>query len=210
MKTKDGRHTFKWRTYRGCKVRIDEDIVSLLDKMWALGIGTTNCCQEHCNFNCDHKWTHKKYKNGTTHSRHNVTKHCYNSVWMVFETSRDAEKFYNIVAEYVPESWKDENESSMYNLMSCDRAVLSSHKRSSRRIKSNPDSWSWCFILHNYGVEGHFGRPKWGNKRSTVEMWIEDGCKKNDFILAPQITFPRKHLKYVEERLQLALNKKKK
>ena len=209
MKTKDGRHVFKWRTYKGHKVRIDEDIVSMLDKIWALGIGTTNSCQEQCNFNCDHKWIHKKYKNGTTYSRHDRTKNCYNCVWLSFETSKDAEKFYNIVAEYVPNSWEVEDKSCMYNLMSCDRVVGNSHKKPSR-IKSNPDSWSWCFILRNYGVEGHFGRPTYKGRREKYEMWIEDGCKKNDFILAPQITFPRKHLKHVEERLQLALNKKKK
>jgi hypothetical protein len=205
MKTKDGRHKFKWRTYKGHKVRIDEDLVSLIDKMWALGIGTRSCCQEHCSFSCAHKWTTTKYKDGTSYSRHNKTKSCYNNVWMCFETSKDAEKFYNIVAEYVHDSWKDENKSSMYNLMSCDRFVACAGKK----FKYPIDSWQWSFLLENNGVEGHFGRPKWGNKRSTVEMWIEDGCKKNNFIIVPQITFPRKHIKHVEERLQLALNKKK-
>lgn len=201
MKNKDGSHKFKWRTYKGNKVRIDEDLVSLIDSMWALGIGTTNCCQEQCSFNCAHLYKYKKYKNGTTHSSIIATKHCYDNVWMCFETAKDAEKFYNIVAEYIPDSCKDENKSSMYNLMSCDRGVGDTYK------KAGTDRWAWHFLLRNYGVEGHFGRPTYKGKRETYDMWIEDGCKENDFILSPQITFPRKHLKYVEDRLQLAVDK---
>jgi hypothetical protein len=41
-------------------------------------------------------------------------------------------------------------------------------------------------------------------------MWIDDGCKKNNFIMSPQLTFPREHLSYVEERIELALSKLKK
>jgi len=199
--TKDGRHRFKWKTYDGEKIRIDRQIAPLLEKMWALGIRTTNCCQASCNFNCNHKIkAHPVDEDGCQFFETIETKDCYNNIWIAFESARELEKFYNIVAEY---SEKDE---SMYHLMSCDRQLYTKgQKRSKYRSK---DSWAFIFIFFNNGVKGHFGRPVENGKRLSYNVWIEDGCDHNDFVLSPQITFPQKHLAYVEQRLNLALAKK--
>lgn len=202
MLTKDGRHPFKWLTFDGRKVRIDEDIAPLLSKMWKLGIRTTNSCQAQCNFVCKHKYKTIKYKNGTSFTSHNKTKTCYNSVWLAFETVSDIELFYNIVSEYHPD---DDN--SMYSKMSCDRFVPTGP---SNKYRHGTEGWSFHFLMSNVGTKGHWGRPNWGGKRSTVQMWIEDGCDKCEFILQPQITFPRTHIEYVEGRLNQALKRKKK
>jgi hypothetical protein len=47
-------------------------------------------------------------------------------------------------------------------------------------------------------------------KQKYISIFKEFPGKKNDFQIRPQLLFPRKHLAYVEERLQLALNKKRK
>lgn len=200
MKTKDGRHTFKWLTYKGRKVRIDEEIAPLISKMWKLGIGTQCCCQEYCNFNCNHKYvtrTDKKTKEKYTAVV--PTKHCHNNVWIYFESSSDVERLYDIVAEYDPKH----SDGSMYDKMSCD-SVLRTEKSKFNPLK---EGWSFIFVMTNLGVDGHFGRPIFDGKRSTCEMWIEDGCKKNNFYIQPQLTFPRKHISYLEERLDLAIKK---
>jgi len=195
------RHPFKWKKYKGHNIRIDKDIVPLLEKMWALGIGTTNSCQRQCSIACDHKYKEKKLKCGCTYSQPVRTKYCLNSVWIAFESVKDIERFYNIVAEYASYHAHD----SMYHKMGADRFVTT--RRSGRKWV---DRWAFDFLFSNQGVDGHWGRPTFNGKRSTQEMWIEDGCKKNKFVLQPQITFPRTHLKYVEERLDAALKRKRK
>ncbi len=201
--TKDGRHRFRWMTYDGYKVRIDRDIAPLIEKMWKLGIRTTNSCQAHCNFNCSHKIkVHPVAKDGTQFFETIKTKHCNNNVWLAFESVREVEKLYNIVAEY------DTKEGSMYELMSCDRGLFTRGQKKSKYRKD--DSWAFTFIFFNNGVRGHFGRPTENGKRLPYEIWIEDGCGKNNFVLSPQITFPRKHLSYVEHRLDLEIKKRKK
>lgn len=184
MKNKDGRHPFKWMRYNRRNIRIDRDIVPLISKMWEAGIGTTNSCQEHCSLDCPHKY--KVIRNVHTPIR---TKHCLNSVWIAFESSSDLELLFNIVAEYAPYDKDD----AMYHKMRADRFVDSR--------KMIPNNWAFSFLLSNLGVEGHFGRPTFNGKRSTQEMWIEDGCKKNNFRLQPQITIPKIHVPYVVARL---------
>lgn len=194
--TKAGRHKAKLLTYNGRKVRIDEEIAPLLSNMWKLGIRTSNSCQENCSFKCNHKYKIHPEKDGTTYQETLWTKSCLNCVWLVFEHALDAELFYNIVAEYVP---ADKDDGTMY-------ADIQGYN-----WKKRPgDVWTLNCYARNYGVEGHFGRPKWGNKRSTCEMWMEDGCKKNMFIIQPQLTFPRKHLAYVEGKIKEALKAKRK
>jgi hypothetical protein len=184
------RHPFKWKIYNGSKIRIDMDIVSILEKMWKLGIKTNNSCQAHCKFSCNHKWKIHKYKNGSTYDECIRTPNCYSNVWISFDTSKDLEKFYNYLAVY---------NTPMYKQMNCDRFV--GHSK---------EGWEFSFLLRNHGVKGHFGRPMHKNKRLSFNVWIEDGCDNNDFIISPQISFPRIDLPYVEERLQLAINKKRK
>jgi hypothetical protein len=201
MKTKDGRHKFKWRIYDGRKVRIDEELAPILDKMWKLGIRTTNCCQQHCSFACGHKHNVKKMKDGSEYFKVIRTKRCGKDVWIVFESCKDVERLYNIVAEY-DSSYNDE---TMYNKMSAGRFI----QTGATKYRSSIEGWAFSFFMNNHGVEGHWGRPTFNGKRSTREMWIDDGCEKNDFVIQPQITFPRKHLKYVEQRLTLALSNRK-
>jgi hypothetical protein len=197
MKNKSGRHPFKWMLYQDTKVAIDRDIAPLLSKMWSLGIKTTNSCQGHCSFNCNHKTKSSKDKDGITFTRPILTSNCHQFVWLAFDSAKDVERLYNLVAEYS----KDNN--STYNRMSCDRFV------GGGKFQRPIENWELNFYLDNRGVEGHWGRPKWGNKRSTVLMWVEDECKKNNFVISPQLTFPRKDLSYVEARLQLALDRRK-
>jgi hypothetical protein len=194
------RHPFKWVKYKNQNIRIDKDIVSLLSKMWKLGINTTNSCQALCNFTCNHKYEVISDKDGDYYSVIE-TKHCLNNIWLCFESVRDVEKLYNIVAEYTSER----SDEAMYHKMSCDRALQTGQTK----FRHSKDGWAFCFHMANHGVFGHWGRPKWRGKRSTVEMWMEDGCGKNNFVLEPQITFPRSHLEYVESKLDQALKKKK-
>lgn len=186
------KHKFKWIIYEGDRVAIDAEIVPLITKLWKLGIKTTSSCQALCSFNCDHKW--KKNKND--YQKIN-SKNCYSDIWLCFNSSEDLEKLYNIVAEY------SKDNKSMYNKMGCDRVIYDSGLKFKRII----DCWEFLFIMDNRGIEGHWGRPTFGKKQSTQLMWIEDKCSKNNFVISPQITFPRKHLSYVEEKLQLAIGK---
>jgi hypothetical protein len=200
--TAQKRHKFKWLTYKGKRIRIDQEIAPLLSKMWELGINTKGCCQATCHFCCNHKWKSSKTKDGFAHYELIETKNCYDSVWLAFESMKDLERLFNSVAEYSQER------NSMYHLMNCDCVVRTPDKKG---YKVWPDSWAFIFYMSNQGVYGHWGRPTWAKgQRSTQILWIEDGCKKNDFVMQPQITFPRKHIPYVEERLQLALDAKEK
>lgn len=195
-RTKDGRHHFKWAiTPQGFNARIDKDIFLLCNLMWSLGIKTTNSCHSHCNFTCKHKRNSKGYII--------PTKNCYSNVWLAFESCKDVEKLYNLVAEYEPDNKKQLHTGTMYDKMSCDRFV------STRGCAyASKEGWAFSFLMHNLGVQGHWGRPIFNGKRSTQEMWVEDGCKKNKFVIQPQITFPRAHIPYVENRLFQALERK--
>lgn len=194
-------HKTKLLTYKGRKVRIDVKIAPLLSKLWKLGIQTTNSCQADCSFLCKHKYVTSKTKDGSEFDEPIRTKHCQNSVWLCFESSKDVEKLYNIVAEYTDKR----GDEAMYHKMSADRFVRTSESN----FRGSPDGWSFIFFMRNAGVKGHFGRPTRNKKRSTYLMWMEDGCKKNNFVIEPQLTFPHKHLSYVEDKLDLALAKKK-
>lgn len=67
------------------------------------------------------------------------------------------------------------------------------------------DAWIMKACPDNRGIIGHWERPTYGNKRSSQMMWIDDGCERNNFVLMPHLTFPRKHLSYVEGRITIAL-----
>lgn len=191
-------HKYKWLTYKGGRVQIDRDIAPLLSNMWKLGIGTSNSCQAQCSFVCKHKHKIEKTSDGQEFWDIVDTKNCYNNVWLAFESTKDVERFNNYVAEYAT------GRDTMYACMSCDMFV----NTDGGKLRPK-DSWAYSFLLRNQGVQRHFGRPMIGKKRSTQEMWVEDGCKKNNFVMKPQITFPRIHLPYVEARIQSALDKKK-
>lgn len=186
------KHKTKYLTYKGSKVKIDKDIAGLISKMWKLGINTNNSCQAMCSFLCDHKVkiiieNESKRKVYTKV----LKKYCNNSIWIVFESVKDLELFYNIVAKY---------DTPMYDKMSCDRFVRVSNKE-----KFIYDNWGFGFLMNNNGVNGHWGRPIIDGKRSTCEMWIDDGCNQNDFVLRPQITFPKEHQVFIERQLDIAL-----
>jgi hypothetical protein len=185
-KTKDGRHHFKWLKYNKQNIRVDADIASMIQKMWKLGIETCGSCQEHCSFNCKHKYKYVKDEDGIKCLNKIKTKNCYSDIWIVFPSSEDLEKFLNVVAEYSPEK------NSVYELI-----------LGNKKLK---DSWSYLYPRpENLGTFGHWGRPTVNGKRHTYEVWIEDGCKKNNFKIEPQLCFPRKHLEYVNQRLDSAL-----
>lgn len=190
-RNKDGRHPFKWLKYKGENVRIDADIASLVSNLWKLGIHTANSCQSQCSFDCGHKIKiHPKDKDGYTFCETIRGKNCGSHIWLVFEKAGDIEKFYNYVCEYAPYTDQD----AMYN------NIL-------YRKKGSNEKWTIRSYIQNYGVVGHFGKrmtPN-GKRRETVETWIEEGCRKNQFCLQPQLTFPRKHLEYVEKRIEKAL-----
>lgn len=193
------KHKQKRINFKGQKILIDEEIAPLLRKMWRLGIITNGSCQASCNFNCKHKYKKKHLKDGRVYSAKIKTKNCHNNIWIVFATAKDIELFYNIVAEYCPDTFYHKDFYKNKDKMYC--------KMHGSAIK---DNWALSYSLYNNGVEGHFGRPTINGKRNTYSLWMEDGCGENNFIVQPQLTFPRAHLKYVEERLDLELKRNKK
>lgn len=197
MKTKNrSRHPYKWFVYNGRNIRIDKEIAPLISKMWKLGILTISSCQAVCSFNCIHKNINKlNKKTKEIHTTIIPTKHCYNNVWIAFDSCLDIELFYDIVAKY------DSKNDSMYSKIK----NFSFFKK-----KFISENWSCIFPIKNLGIKGHWGRPTINGKRLSSQVWIEDRCKKNDFCIQPQLTFPRKHLPYVEERLDLAIKDIKK
>jgi hypothetical protein len=181
-------------TYQGHKIRIDRDIAPLLSLMWEAGIQTTGSCQAHCNFTCKHKYEVSKTDDGYEYWKPIPTKHCHDCIWLAFESCRDVELLYNIVAEY---------KTTMYRTMGCDLFISTGQTRYKRPL----DGWSFSFYMGNEGVKGHFGRPTFKGKRSTQLMWMEDGCEQNNFVISPQITFPRAHMAHVEKKLKEYLKK---
>jgi len=91
------RHKYKKLIYNNKLINIDIEIAKLLSLMWKLGIKTTNSCQEYCSFNCKHIWKKSNKKDGIIHYTHSLTKDCYNSIWIAFESSEDLELFYNYI-----------------------------------------------------------------------------------------------------------------
>lgn len=174
---KDGRHPFKWLTYEGQKVRIDEDIAPLLSDMWKLGIKTYNSCQATRSNNC---YTHK------------TTKECSKFVWIVFETSKDIERFYNYIAVW------EETKINIEDFNMYERILGWGYGIDPHGV------WYLSATMDNEGVEGHWKRKGKG-KGNSYSIWEEDACKINKFNLLPQLWIPRKHLSYVEERIKLAL-----
>src|SRR5271166_182818 len=195
-------HKYTTLTFRKQKVHIDKDIAPMVSKMWKLGINTTNSCQAQCSFVCKHKVkVHPKNKHGTQFFETIETKSCNNNVWLAFESSADVELLYNIVAEY--DNDDDHFNNGMYHKMSCDRFVQTAEAKYRHPV----DGWAFGFLMSNTGVNYRHGYRKWGSTGSKILCRIPTGCKKNNFVIQPQITFPRAHMSYVESRLDLALNK---
>lgn len=203
--TKSGRHPFKWMVYEGEKIRIDRDIAPLLSSIWELGIHTTNSCQGVCSRHCKHKVIHTKLKTGELLSEKIKTPECRNRVWIAFASARDLERFINLVAVYE----KDVRE-GMYELIN----GWGSHdewKRGKFRCIKHPDNWEYIHHMPNRGIRDHVerfpnnipGEPKY------YYAFVEDDCPKNNFRMQPQLQFPRKHLPYVMERLEAALQRKR-
>lgn len=205
---KNGRHPFKWMTYEGCKVRIDRDIVSLLGNMWELGIHTTNSCQGVCARKC-HKYKHTKLKGGGIYSDPIRTPSCGNRIWIAFDSARSLERFINLVAVY--EKYEKGKPDSMYQLIN-GFGSRDEWKRGKFRCIPNLDNWEYIHPMPNRGIRDHVERflNDIPGETKYYYAFVEDDCPKNNFRMEPQIQFPRKHLAYVMERLELALKRKKK
>jgi len=183
-------HKYKRLEHHGRKIAIDVNIVSLISKLWALGIETTSSCQDSCRLYCKHKF---KLKNGIFQKV--KTKSCYNHIWIAFASANDLEKFLNLTAEY------HGSDQSMYAQMGCDRFP------SAKYIYK--DHWDYGFFICNNGVELKIQRPTINGKRLTYSVVVDIGCTKNNFVIKPQFTFPKEHLSYVEGKLDQALKVKK-
>lgn len=184
-------HKCKILIYRGERIRIDREIAPLISKMWKLGINTTNCCQAHCLTSC----------------KHTDTNSCKQYMWLCFETAVDAEKFYNFVAVY-----EKDNSESMYDKIGVFPTI------GDRGAPPDSDRWRMEVYTQNLGIHLHEERvvineaekKYFPRHHKTYGVLVEDYCKKNNFIFMPQLFIPRKHLSYLEERLDLALVKKRK
>lgn len=165
-------HRFKWMIHKGEKIRIDRKIAPLISELWRLGINTVGSCEDYCNLFCPHKWKNKVI-DGEKVIAKVKTPQCYQNVWLVFEKARDLEKFYNLLLEF------DTDGNSQYE------KVL-------YQTGFDSDSWSVRYSIVNYGVYGEV-RDK---------IFHETGCKKNKFVVQPQLTFPTKQLSSVLEKLR--------
>ena len=67
----------------------------------------------------------------------------------------------------------------------------------------NYNKWTIKVFMDNAGIQGKWKRIKIGGKK--LHMWVHDELTKNNFILQPQLTFPRTSLPFVEKQIQLAL-----
>ncbi len=153
-------------------IKIDKKLCGLINNLWELGIRTVSSCEGSCGFLCKHKWKQKRNKK-ESYSYHTVTKQCYTYVWLVFEQIKDYEKFLNIVCDY--------NDPIYNNIL----------ERAEKKYQK--DNWSIRVLHENYGVKYRTNKAK--------DLWIEDGCVKNNIIMKLQLTFPQKHLSYVEKRI---------
>jgi hypothetical protein len=205
------RHPFKWMMYGGQKVRIDKEISNLLAGMWRLNIGTINSCQAVCSQHCSHKTKIKYSKSGEVLFDHNKTKSCYDRIWIAFDNSKSLERFLNIISKYEK---TQEDKVNMYDLIvgCAGKNILKNGKFDYWKPDSN--NWEYNYPLINQGVLmcerkiknsfQNLGGPKY------IYIWEEGACKNNNFKVQPQVTFPRKHLSYVEEKIKLFLKKKAK
>lgn len=194
------KHPYKILKYKNQKVWIDKDIISLLQKMWKLGIETTVSCQKSCNLQCNHKYKiHPKDKYGNRFYEKIESKNCLNNIWVAFESVKDLEKFYNIVAEFFP--------SNINKKINKDQDIYY-HMLGYGSFKENPNKWSKVFSLDNEGARGYFKKTtKKGFKRATSPHLVLTDCQKNNFVVRPQITFPIIHLEYIEKKLDEELKK---
>ena len=194
-KNKNGSHKAKilYCPYEDSEVKVDAKIAPLILNMWELEIHTAGSCQAQCSFNCKHKYKHTKIKTGPDKGlRYDSTistKHCYNNVWIAFDSIADVELLFNYVAEYS----KDRN--SMYEKMGAGLFVACRNDNCLRP----KDHWSFSFLMWNKGLKMHI----------KDDCYVEDGCGENNFNMRPQITFPHTHLQYVQEKLKAALKNRK-
>lgn len=191
-------HKTKYINFNNKRFIIDAEIAPLISNIWKLDIKTTSCCQGHCAPSCNHKTKIIKNLDNSATIEKIKGKHCNNYVQICFASGTDFEKFLDIVAEYE----KDAEEGMYYNI---DRSFAIS--------KSPTDRWEMVPFFDNRGIELITKRfpieedqkhcfPK---NHKTYGAFVEIGCKQNDFRLMPQLYFPRKHLKYVEDKIKLAL-----
>lgn len=203
-------HPFKWMMYDGQKVRIDKDIAPLLDSMWKLGIHTTSSCQAVCSRKCKHKFKIKNLKGGVHFREKVLTPNCKDRIWIAFAGARDMERFYNLVVVY--EKWEWGKRDTMYDLINGWAGHDIKKHGKFVRYQPSPDNWETIHSMPNLGIRCHVERfpNNIPGEHKYYYAFVEDDCPKNKFRMQPQIQFPRKHLGYVVERLNKALERKKK
>lgn len=191
------KHSTRTLFYKGKNVKIDRKIATLISNMWKLNINTINCCQEHCSPNCKHTTKIITYKDGSKLYKKIRTRYCNKFIWIVFDRPKDAELFFNIVAEF------DSSITSMYSR-------IHGYNRSTEHFSN---TWVTEVMLENRGEIRQLVRHKntiaYGKNNGNHFLWEEKDCKRNKFNLMIQLYFPIKHLKYVEERIKLALDRRK-
>lgn len=178
--------------YGKYRIKIDRDIVRLISLMWKLGIDTSNSCQATCAYDCKCRPNYRKWKT------------CNQHVWIAFPSSRDIEKFMNIVAKF--EMTNDKHEWTMYD-----------HVQGYGRKLGQP-SWLFSFCMANHGEKkvikkGYFKKPQVhkhiegtkAKKQKSYSYFETIGCGRNNFRVEPQLHFQRQYLDYVVKRLEAAL-----
>ena len=192
-------HKTKSIEFNGELIEIDEKIAPLILKMWKLGIITNGCCQSHCRPHCNHKWKKIEYDDNSTYYKKILTRDCHKYIWISFNHAVDIEKFYNYVGEY------NERYDSMYSKM---------HGQCYKGRNKN-SNWILDILPINRGEKKIIIREPASKadcmaKGAFVERYESIGCNNNKFNMMIQLSFPKRHLAYVEKRLDLALSRKNK
>lgn len=191
-----GNYLYRTDKYGKYRVKIDKDISHMISLMWKLGIDTSNSCQAACAYDCK-----CRYKNGGNEKKRAG---CNNHVWIAFPSSRELEKFMNIVAKFEPTN--DKHEWTMYD-----------HVQGYGRPCGEP-SWLFSFAMSNHGekkvikkgyfdkptVHGHLEGTK-AKKQKSFGYFDTVGCGRNNFRVEPQLHFQRQYLEYVVKRLEEAV-----
>lgn len=161
--------------------------------MWKLGINTKSCCQGQCSPKCNHKVEIITFKDKSLLYKPIKTNQCRKYVWICFDQAKDAELFYNIVAEF------DKENGSMYEKM---HGWCGDEKPFDIwHLRAFPTNNGENLVCKKVLASQASGLKK----GSIIEILEVRDCGKNNFNMMIQLYFPFKHLKYVENKLKEAL-----
>lgn len=180
---KTKQHQAKILCLNGLRVRIDVNIVPLVEGLYKLGIKTASSCGAGCGGGCNKNHRSlgickyqpfKRYGNNQVYTYHktHTPKACAHSVWLIFATPKDAEAFLNIV--YNPD---DSQKLQDYML---------------GYGSKNSYAWNWGNMLrddNDHRVGDH--RGYWSGKRI--------GPPKFSFRMG--VVFPHAHLDLITQRV---------